>query len=52
MTVWGVQPDYDRIRRYQEQGVARGVVQLAPEPADKTLPILDRWAELIRRLGS
>jgi hypothetical protein len=31
--------------------VARGVVQLAPEKADKTLPILDRWAELIRRLG-
>jgi probable F420-dependent oxidoreductase len=51
VTVWGVQPDYDRIRRYEEQGVARGVVQLAPEPADKTLPILDRWAELIRRLG-
>jgi probable F420-dependent oxidoreductase len=51
VTVWGVQPDYDRIRRYEEQGVARGVVQLAPEPADKTLPLLDRWAELIRRLG-
>jgi probable F420-dependent oxidoreductase len=51
VTVWGVQPDYDRLRRYEEQGVARGVVQLAPEPADKTLPLLDRWAELIRRLG-
>jgi len=51
VTVWGVQPDYDRIRRYEEQGVSRGVVQLAPEPADKTLPILDRWSELIRRLG-
>jgi probable F420-dependent oxidoreductase len=52
VTVWGVQPDYDRVRRYEEQGVARGVLQLAPEPADKTLPILDRWAELIRRLAS
>jgi probable F420-dependent oxidoreductase len=51
VTVWGVQPDYDRLRRYEEQGVSRGVVQLAPEPADKTLPILDRWAELIRELG-
>ena len=51
VTVWGVQPDYDRLRRYEEQGVARGVVQLAPEKADTTLPILDRWAELIRRLG-
>jgi probable F420-dependent oxidoreductase len=50
VTVWGVQPDYDRLRRYEEQGVARGVVQLAPEKADKTLPILDRWADLIRRL--
>src|SRR5437588_11494289 len=52
VTVWGVQPDYDRMRRYEEQGVSRGVVQLAPEPVDKTLPILDRWAEMIRRLRS
>jgi probable F420-dependent oxidoreductase len=50
VTVWGVQPDYDRLRRYEQQGVSRGVVQLAPEPAGKTLPILDRWAELIRRM--
>jgi probable F420-dependent oxidoreductase len=51
VTVWGVQPDYDRLRRYEEQGVARGVVQLAPEKAEKTLPILDRWAELIQRMA-
>jgi probable F420-dependent oxidoreductase len=50
VTVWGVPQDLDRLKRYREQGVARGVVQLAPEPADKTLPILDRWAELIRKL--
>jgi probable F420-dependent oxidoreductase len=50
VTVWGVQPDYDRLRRYQEQGVARGVVQLAPESADQTLPLLDQWAALIARL--
>ena len=52
VTVWGVPPDLDRLKRYQEQGVGRGVVQLAPEPADKTLPILDRWAELISKLGA
>jgi probable F420-dependent oxidoreductase len=51
VTVWGVQPDYDRLRRQEEQGVARGVVQLAPQKAEKTLPILDRWAELIQRLA-
>src|SRR5207248_2965908 len=31
VTVWGIPADYDRLRRYEEQGVARGVVQLAPE---------------------
>jgi probable F420-dependent oxidoreductase len=50
VTVWGVQPDLDRVRRYIDQGVARGVVQLAAEPADKILPLLDRWAEIIRQL--
>jgi alkanesulfonate monooxygenase SsuD/methylene tetrahydromethanopterin reductase-like flavin-dependent oxidoreductase (luciferase family) len=25
---------------------------LPPEPADKTLPVLDRWAELIRRANN
>jgi probable F420-dependent oxidoreductase len=51
VTVWGVGEDYDRLRRYQEQGVARLVVSLPPNNADKTLPALDRWAELIRRAG-
>jgi len=32
-------------------GVARVVTTLPPEPADKTLPVLDRWAELIRRVN-
>src|SRR5207237_9328650 len=50
VTVWGIPPDLDRVRRYQEQGVARGVVQLAAERADQILPLLDRWAEIIRRL--
>jgi probable F420-dependent oxidoreductase len=51
VTVWGAGEDYDRLRRYQDQGIARVVVSLPPEPADKTFPALDRWAELIRRIG-
>ena len=51
VTIWGATEDYDRLRRYQDQGIARLVVSLPPEPADKTLPTLDRWAELIRRIG-
>jgi probable F420-dependent oxidoreductase len=50
VTVWGIPPDYDRLRRYEAQGVARGVVQLAAEKADTILPILDRWADLIRQM--
>jgi len=50
VTVWGIQPDIDRVRRYEDQRVSRGVVQLAAEPADKILPLLDRWAELIAKL--
>jgi probable F420-dependent oxidoreductase len=52
VTVWGVGEDYDRLRRYQDQGVTRLVVSLSPDNAEKTLPVLDRWAELIRRIGS
>src|SRR5713226_3924021 len=51
VTVWGVGEDYDRLRRYQDQGIARLVVSLPPEGAEKTLPALDRWVELIRRVG-
>jgi probable F420-dependent oxidoreductase len=51
VTVWGVGEDYDRLRRYEEQGIARVIISLAPDNAEKTMPALDRWAELIRRLG-
>src|SRR5437868_7866184 len=52
ITVWGVGETVDRLQRYRDQGVARIVVSLPSEPAEKTLPTLDRWAELIRRLAS
>jgi len=51
VTIWGATEDYDRLRRYQDQGIVRVIVSLPPENAEKTLPALDRWAELIRRIG-
>ena len=51
VTVWGVPEDADRLQRYRDQGVARVVVSLPSEPAAKTLPKLDRWAELITTGG-
>jgi hypothetical protein len=51
ITVWGIGEDIDRLQRYRDQGVARVVISLPAEPAEKTLPTLDRWAELIRRVA-
>ena len=51
VTIWGAGEDYDRLRRYEEQGIARVIVSLPPENAEQTLPALDRWAGLIGRIG-
>jgi probable F420-dependent oxidoreductase len=51
VTVWGIQPDIDRVNRYIDQGVSRGVVQLTADKADKIIPLLDRWAEIIAKLN-
>ncbi len=50
VTIWGPGPDADQLRRYRDIGVARVVVSLESEPADRVLPELDRWAKLIALL--
>jgi probable F420-dependent oxidoreductase len=52
ITLFGGIEDLDLLKRYRDTGVARVVTTLPPEPADKTLPVLDRWAELIRRVNN
>jgi hypothetical protein len=52
ITMFGVPQDLDMIKRYRDMGVARCVAGLPPETADKTLPVLDRWAELIGKVNS
>jgi probable F420-dependent oxidoreductase len=52
ITLFGGTEDADLLKRYQDMGVARIVTTLPPEPADMTLPVLDRWAELIRRVDA
>ncbi|MGH7095450.1 MAG: LLM class F420-dependent oxidoreductase [Stellaceae bacterium] len=51
VTVWGIGEDLDRLQRYAGQGVARVVVSLPAEGRDTVMPMLDRWAGLIRTLG-
>jgi alkanesulfonate monooxygenase SsuD/methylene tetrahydromethanopterin reductase-like flavin-dependent oxidoreductase (luciferase family) len=52
ITMFGVPPDADLVKRYRDMGVARVVAGCPPEKADKTLPLLDRWAALIRAVNA
>jgi probable F420-dependent oxidoreductase len=52
VTVWGIGEDLDRLQRYREQGVARVVVSLPAAGRDTVMPMLDRWAALIRSLSA
>jgi probable F420-dependent oxidoreductase len=51
ITVFGVPEDFDRLRLYRDRGIARTVVSLPSAAADEILPVLDRWADLIHRIG-
>jgi hypothetical protein len=52
ITLFGGTEDANLLKRYRDMRVERVVTTLRPEPAEKTLPVLDRWAELIRRVNA
>jgi probable F420-dependent oxidoreductase len=52
VTLFGIQPDIDRLRDYRDAGVARVVVSLNSAAADEILPQLDQWGHLMRQLAS
>ncbi len=49
VTIFGAPENLDRLKRYGVQGIARAVVTLPSAKAEEILPVLDRWAELIRQ---
>jgi probable F420-dependent oxidoreductase len=49
ITLFNPPEDAGELARYRDMGIDRVVVMLLSETSDKILPILDRWAELIRR---
>src|SRR5437016_1436560 len=49
VTLFNPAEDAGELARYRDMGIARAVVMLLSETSNKILPILDRWAELIRR---
>jgi alkanesulfonate monooxygenase SsuD/methylene tetrahydromethanopterin reductase-like flavin-dependent oxidoreductase (luciferase family) len=50
VTIGGAPEDLAPLQRFHDLGAARAVVTLPAEGADKILPVLDRWAGLIRQL--
>jgi len=49
ITIFGGTENLDRVKRYHDQGIARVVTMLPSALADEVMPILDRWAVLIRQ---
>jgi hypothetical protein len=53
ITLWGAKEEnLEQLKRDRDNGISRVVVSLDSAKADKILPELDRWADLIRQLGS
>jgi probable F420-dependent oxidoreductase len=52
LTMFRIVEDLDRLRHYRDIGIARVVITLPSAGPDQVLPILDRWADLIRRMDN
>jgi hypothetical protein len=48
VSIFGAPENLDRLKRYSDHGIARAVVTLPSAKSDEILPVLDRWADLIR----
>ena len=52
VTLGGAPEDLDLSKRNRDLGIARMNVRLPPAKTEEILPLLDRWAKLIRQLGA
>jgi probable F420-dependent oxidoreductase len=51
LTAWGAPEDADAIKRFRDLGISRVVTTFRPESADKVMPVMDRWAKLLRTVN-
>ena len=51
VSIFGMGPNPADVAKARDAGVTRAVFGLPPEPADKVLPVLDRYADLVHSLG-
>ena len=52
VSLFAVEEDLDRLKRFRDAGVARVVVSLESDQEAAILPVLDRWADIQERLKS
>jgi probable F420-dependent oxidoreductase len=51
VSIFGAPAEHGALAKAREAGVARAILGLPPEPADKILPLLDRCAALMQSLS-
>jgi len=52
VTLGGAPEDADKLKRFRDLGAAGAVVTLMSETREQILPVLDRWAALIRQVNA
>jgi probable F420-dependent oxidoreductase len=52
ITLGGAPEDSDRLKRFRDLGVSRVNISLPAAKADEVLPLLDRWARVVRPLNA
>jgi probable F420-dependent oxidoreductase len=52
LSTFGAPESPDLLKRFRDLGIVRVIVNLASEKEERILPILDRWAGLIRTLAA
>jgi alkanesulfonate monooxygenase SsuD/methylene tetrahydromethanopterin reductase-like flavin-dependent oxidoreductase (luciferase family) len=52
ITLGGAPEDPDRLKRYRDLGVSRVNISLPAAKAGEILPLLDRWASVVRPLNA
>ena len=51
ISLFGLGENLDQVKRFADMGVARVVPMFPPEKADKVLPMVDRWAAIMRQIN-
>jgi probable F420-dependent oxidoreductase len=51
VTLMGPSSDPDTLKRLADSGVSRAVVMLPSDSRDKTMPYIDRWAGIMRKVN-